>query len=95
MIPLSTSSARVRSHSAGHQPLPRVDYSKSMQDVFIDAAWYTVLERQDLIVWCNERVSCAKRIRVASGSRRTTACASDGRRSSRARTSAYATIMRC
>ncbi|TGJ84082.1 hypothetical protein E0Z10_g4673 [Xylaria hypoxylon] len=63
MIPLSTSSARVTFHSAGPQPLPRVDYSKSVQDVFIDAARYTVLERQDLIIWCNERVPCAKRIR--------------------------------
>ncbi|KAI0505465.1 hypothetical protein F5B22DRAFT_639916 [Xylaria bambusicola] len=63
MIPLSTSSERVKKHSAGPQPLPRVDFSKTAQQVFIEAARYTVLERQDLLVWLNERVPCARRIR--------------------------------
>ncbi|KAI0436494.1 hypothetical protein F4803DRAFT_223246 [Xylaria telfairii] len=63
MIPISTPSRRIQSHNAGPQPLPRVDYSKSAQEVFIDAARYTVLERQDLLVWCGERAPCAKRIK--------------------------------
>ncbi|KAI0490303.1 hypothetical protein F4859DRAFT_4922 [Xylaria cf. heliscus] len=63
MIPICTPSLRVKSHSAGPQPLPPIDYSKSTQEVFIDAARYTVLERQDLIVWVGERSPCARRIK--------------------------------
>ncbi|KAI0459604.1 hypothetical protein F5B21DRAFT_455401 [Xylaria acuta] len=63
MIPISTPSRRVQSHNAGPQPLPPVDYSKSVQEVFIDAARYIVLERQDLLLWCGERSPCAKRVK--------------------------------
>ncbi|KAI8945709.1 hypothetical protein F4801DRAFT_112161 [Xylaria longipes] len=64
MIPISTTpSARVKFHNAGPQPLPTVDYSKSIQEVFIDTARYTVLDRQDLLLWFGERVPCAKRVK--------------------------------
>ncbi|KAI0910263.1 hypothetical protein F4823DRAFT_562170 [Ustulina deusta] len=45
MIPISTPSDRAKFHNAGCQPLPQIDYSKPMQDVFIDAVRYTVLDR--------------------------------------------------
>ncbi|KAI0875752.1 hypothetical protein GGS24DRAFT_489096 [Hypoxylon argillaceum] len=63
MIPISTPSMCLRYHNAGPQPLPAVDYSKSTQEVFTDAARYTVLERQDLLMWEGERPPCAKRIK--------------------------------
>ncbi|KAI1750012.1 hypothetical protein F4782DRAFT_511015, partial [Xylaria castorea] len=63
MIPISTPSLRLESHNAGPQPLPRIDYSKSIQEVFMDAARYIVLERQDLLLWFGERPPCTRRVR--------------------------------
>lgn len=63
MIPISTPSERVKFHDAGAQPPPLVDYSKSIQEVFVDAARYITLERQDLLMWFNERPPCAKRVK--------------------------------
>ncbi|KAI0003520.1 hypothetical protein F4779DRAFT_96258 [Xylariaceae sp. FL0662B] len=63
MLPISTPSARVQRHNMGPQPLPKIDYSKSAVEVFTEAARYTVLERQDLLLWYNERPPCAKRLK--------------------------------
>ncbi|RYO75166.1 hypothetical protein DL764_010560 [Monosporascus ibericus] len=63
MIPIATPSGRVRSHNAGPQPLPSIDYAKSAQQVFVEAARYIVLERQDLLLWYGERPPCARRLR--------------------------------
>ncbi|KAI0014702.1 hypothetical protein F4780DRAFT_187687 [Xylariomycetidae sp. FL0641] len=62
MIPAATPSHRIREHGRGGQPLPTVDYSKTARDVFTEAARYTFLERQDLLLWFNERVPCARRL---------------------------------
>jgi hypothetical protein len=43
--------------------LPAIDYSKSVQQVFIEAARYIVLERQDLLLWSTGRPPCGKRIK--------------------------------
>ncbi|RYP57899.1 hypothetical protein DL770_010553 [Monosporascus sp. CRB-9-2] len=63
MIPIATPSDRVQNHSAGPQPLPSIDYAKSAQQVFVEAARYIVLERQDLLLWYGERPPCARRLR--------------------------------
>ncbi len=63
VLPIVTPSARIHSHGAGPQPLPEVDYSKTTAQVFTEAARYCVLERQDLLLWYNERPPCARRPR--------------------------------
>ncbi|KAI1327764.1 hypothetical protein F5Y16DRAFT_370865 [Xylariaceae sp. FL0255] len=64
MIPLANPSARRHFHNSESQTLalPTVDYSKSVQEVYTEAAKYVVLERQDLMVWYGERPPCGKRI---------------------------------
>ncbi|KAI1487800.1 hypothetical protein F5X96DRAFT_648246 [Biscogniauxia mediterranea] len=63
MVHIATPSARIKSHNQGRQPLPTVDYTKSAQQVFTEAARYIVLERQDLMLWYGERVPCAKKLK--------------------------------
>ncbi|KAI2616787.1 hypothetical protein GGR54DRAFT_608865 [Hypoxylon sp. NC1633] len=63
MLPITTPSARIHFHNAGPQPLPIIDYSKTPQQVFAEAAKYSILERQDLMLWYNERPPRAKRIK--------------------------------
>ncbi|KAI6082211.1 hypothetical protein F4821DRAFT_247704 [Hypoxylon rubiginosum] len=58
---IATPSARTKIHSAGSQPLPAVDYAKSAQQVFTEAARYSILERQDFMLWYGDRPPCAKR----------------------------------
>ncbi|KAK8093967.1 Heterokaryon incompatibility protein 6- OR allele [Apiospora hydei] len=60
MLKIATPSARVQFHTSGEQPLPTIDYSKTPQQVFTEAARYTVLERQDLMVWFGECPPCQK-----------------------------------
>ncbi|KAK8086461.1 hypothetical protein PG994_001435 [Apiospora phragmitis] len=60
MLKIATPSDRVKFHKQGQQPLPTIDYSKTVQQVFIEAARYTVLERQDLMVWFGECPPCQK-----------------------------------
>ncbi|KAK7978103.1 hypothetical protein PG988_005593 [Apiospora saccharicola] len=60
MLKIATPSARIQSHSQGPQPLPAIDYAKSAQQVFVEAARYTVLERQDLMLWFAECPPCQK-----------------------------------
>ena len=63
MITVATPSARIQHHDAGPQPLPAIDYTKSTRRVFTEAARYSVLERQDLLLWYNERPPCDSRLR--------------------------------
>ncbi|KAI1080324.1 hypothetical protein F5B20DRAFT_570435 [Whalleya microplaca] len=63
MLLIATPSGRVEHHDMGRQPLPKTDYSKSAVEVFTEAARYAVLERQDLLLWYNERPPCAKRLK--------------------------------
>ncbi|KAI5863723.1 hypothetical protein GGS23DRAFT_620545 [Durotheca rogersii] len=63
MLHIATPSARVNFHAGGPQPLPAIDYSKTVEEVFTDAARYCALERQDLMLWFGERPPCAKRLR--------------------------------
>ncbi|KAK8134492.1 HET-domain-containing protein [Apiospora sp. TS-2023a] len=60
MLKIATPSARIQSHNQGPQPLPAIDYAKSAQQVFTEAARYTVLERQDLMLWFAECPPCQK-----------------------------------
>lgn len=60
MLKIATPSARIASHRQGPQPLPTIDYAKSPQQVFIEAARYTLLERQDTMLWFAECPPCQK-----------------------------------
>lgn len=53
MLPIITPSARQTDSSKTQSP-PVADYSKSLPEVFTDAARYIVHERQDLLLWWNE-----------------------------------------
>ncbi|KAI0848800.1 hypothetical protein F5Y00DRAFT_237641 [Daldinia vernicosa] len=63
VLHVATPSNRTRYHGAGARPLPKIDYSKTAQQVFTEAARYSILERQDLMLWWNERPPCAKRLK--------------------------------
>ncbi|KAK7948792.1 uncharacterized protein PG986_009678 [Apiospora aurea] len=63
MLKIATPSARVQFHNSGSQPLPTIDYAKTPQQVFTEAARYTVLERQDLMVWFGECPPCQKTLK--------------------------------
>ena len=61
MLPITRPSQRIQYTPAGHEEPPLVpDYSKSVQDVFKEAARYIVHERQDLLLWWTETPPCAK-----------------------------------
>ena len=60
MIPISTPSKRIECTGGKKQPLPSIDYSKSAQEVFQEAATYIINERQDLMLWWAERPPCAR-----------------------------------
>ncbi|KAI0114549.1 hypothetical protein F4776DRAFT_666695 [Hypoxylon sp. NC0597] len=63
MLHIATPSGRAQFHNQGSQPLPKIDYARTPQQVFTDAARYTVLERQDLLLWSGERPPCARRLK--------------------------------
>ncbi|OTA65985.1 hypothetical protein K449DRAFT_391951 [Hypoxylon sp. EC38] len=63
MVHLATPSARAQFHNQGTQPLPKIDYAKTPQQVLTEAARYTILERQDLLLWSGERPPCARRLK--------------------------------
>ncbi|OTB13857.1 hypothetical protein K445DRAFT_368355 [Daldinia sp. EC12] len=63
MLQVATPSARTKYHKAGAQPLPKIDYSKTLQQLFTEVARYSILERQDLMLWYNERPPCTKRLK--------------------------------
>ncbi|KAI2631380.1 hypothetical protein GGS26DRAFT_93582 [Hypomontagnella submonticulosa] len=60
---IATPSGRVKYHKAGPQPLPGIDYTKTVEQVFTEAARYSILERQDLMLWYNERPPRERRVR--------------------------------
>lgn len=53
MLPIINPSARQPDKTKAEPP-PVADYSKSVIEVFVDAARYIVHERQDLLLWWNE-----------------------------------------
>jgi hypothetical protein len=63
MLPVVTPSQRVK--ILGNQPelLPRVDYTKTTEQVFTEAAKYIIQERQDFLIWWNQIPPCARKIR--------------------------------
>ncbi|KAI1645297.1 uncharacterized protein F4817DRAFT_318011 [Daldinia loculata] len=63
MLHVVTPSARTRHHGAGAQPLPKIDHSKTAQQVFTEVARYSILERQDFMLWYSERPPCTKRLK--------------------------------
>lgn len=62
MLPIVTPSKLLENHNV-RPVLPEVDYSKSVEEVFIEATKYVIHERQDLLLWWSERAPCAKRIK--------------------------------
>lgn len=63
MLPIVTPSKRLEYHNVQKSKLPDVDYSKSVQEVFIEASKYIIHERQDLLLWWSERAPCARRVK--------------------------------
>ncbi|KAI1654467.1 hypothetical protein F4813DRAFT_209705 [Daldinia decipiens] len=63
ILHIAMPSRRTRYHGAGVQPLPKIDHSKTAQQVFTEVARYSILERQDFILWDNERPPCTKRLK--------------------------------
>lgn len=63
MLPIVSPSARLQYHNAPKPELPKVDYSKNAQEVFVEASKYIIQERQDLLLWWTERSPCGKRIK--------------------------------
>lgn len=51
MLPITSPSKRIELGASAPQTPLQVDYTKSQQQVFIDAAKYIVSERQDLLLW--------------------------------------------
>lgn len=63
MLPIVSPSARLQYHDAPKPELPKVDYSKKAQEVFVEASKYIIQERQDLMLWWSERSPCGKRVK--------------------------------
>ncbi|KAI1385370.1 uncharacterized protein F4822DRAFT_412873 [Hypoxylon trugodes] len=63
MLLIATPSARIRYHKMGPRPLPTVDHTMTPEQIFIEVARYSILERQDLMLWFADRPPCAKRLK--------------------------------
>lgn len=61
MLPIVTPSKRKVSDNHRPQPLTS-DYSRSVQEVFKEAARYIIYDRQDLLLWWAERPPCGRKI---------------------------------
>lgn len=59
MLPVVTPSARTKIP----QPLPVVDYNKTTEQVFLEAAKYIIHERQDLLLWWRECPPRSRKLR--------------------------------
>lgn len=62
MLPICKQSLRQKG-LAKSIPLPTIDYTKSVEAVFTDAATYIVQDRNDLLLWYSERPPNARRIK--------------------------------
>jgi len=51
MLPITSPSKRIELGASAPQPPLKVDYTKSQQQVFVEAAKYIIHERQDLLLW--------------------------------------------
>ena len=60
MLPITRESKRTNTNNTPKPEKPRSDYSKSVQDVFKEAAEYIILERQDLLLWWSEQSPCKR-----------------------------------
>jgi hypothetical protein len=63
VLPVVTPSKRTESLGRNPEPLPAADYSKTVDQVFIEAAKYIIGERQDLLLWWGEKPPCRKTIK--------------------------------
>ena len=63
MLPITRAPKRVRYTDNQEEPPLVADYSKSVQDVFKEAARYIVHERQDTLLWWCERPPYGKKIK--------------------------------
>ena len=61
MLPITRPSKRAKTETALPENLIP-DYSKSVQDVFKEAAVYIIMERQDLLLWWSEQPPCKRTI---------------------------------
>lgn len=62
-LPVVTPSERTKILGRKPEPLPIADYTKTVDQVFVEAASYIIAERQDLFLWWGEKPPCRKTIR--------------------------------
>jgi hypothetical protein len=63
ILPVVTPSLRNTKLGKKPEPLPTADYTKTVEQVFIEAGKYIIGDRQDLFLWWGERPPCHKKIR--------------------------------
>jgi hypothetical protein len=63
ILPVVTPSLRTTAQGRKPEPLPTADYTKTVDQVFIEASKYIVGDRQDLLLWWGERPPCCKKIK--------------------------------
>lgn len=63
MLPVVTPSGRVKDLGNKPEPLPSVDFNKTTEEVFTEAAMYILHERQDLLLWWKQSASCRKKLK--------------------------------
>lgn len=62
MLPIAEPSKKVEELGNEPEPLPTVDYRKSIIEVFTEAARYVLHERQDMMLWHHQSAPCRRRI---------------------------------
>jgi hypothetical protein len=63
VLPVVTPSNRTTALGRKPEPLPTADYTKTIDQVLIEAGKYIIGDRQDLFLWWGERPPCGKKIR--------------------------------
>ena len=63
VLPVVTPSERTKILGRKPEPLPIADYTKAVDEVFVEAAKYIIGERQDLFLWWAEKPPCRKTIK--------------------------------
>jgi len=63
VLPIVIPSERTKAPGRKPESLPTADYTKTVDEVFVEAARYIISERQDLLLWWAEKPPCRKTIR--------------------------------
>jgi hypothetical protein len=63
ILPIVTSSERVKILRNTTEPLPVANYTKTTEQVFTEAAKYIIQERQDFLIWWNQIPPCQRKTR--------------------------------